>query len=266
MKSQPEDERDKVIIVLDSLSNLSSDKEVKDSLENNQKRDMTRAQDIKKLFRTIVSPLGKLGIPMICTAHVYQTMDLFSRQVVSGGTGIVYAGSLTLMLSAAKLDDKGSDNLVSKKVGDYTKTGIIVTATPQKSRFTIPQKVQFQIPFFKAPNPYVGLEKYLTWENSGIMRGDLYTEKEYAKMSDADKKDCFEMKDENGNLCYAKQKDTARTIVVKHLGKKVPISELFTSTVLTDELLHKLDEEVIRPNFELPSSESMADVEEMLEE
>lgn len=265
LMSKPEEERQKILIVLDSLGNLTSEKEHTDIVEGNNKRDMTLQREVKAMFRNIASPMGVLGIPMICTSHVYQTMDLFSKTVVSGGTGLQFAGSLTIMLNSAKLDDKSSDTAAANKVGDFTKTGIIVTATPQKSRFTIPQKVQFQIPFFKAPNPYIGLEKYLTWENSGIVRGDILTKKDYDKLSEDDKAKCYEMADENGEVCYAKPKDTSRNIVVKHLGTKIPVSELWTPKVFTDELLHKLDEEVIRPSFELPSSDSFADVEELID-
>lgn len=262
---QPEDQREKVIFVLDSLGNLTSTKELNDAMEATGKKDMQRAQDIKALFRMIATPLSKAQSPMIVCTHTYSTQDLYARKIVTGGTGIGFGSSITIMLSNAKLDDKVSDKTAAQKVGDFTKTGTIVTATPHKSRFTIPQKVQFQIPFFKAPNPYIGLEKYLTWENSGIVRGDILTKKEYDKLSEDDKKKCYEMADENGEVCYAKPKDTSRNIVVKHLGTKIPVSELWTPKVFTDELLHKLDEEIIKPSFELPSSDSFADVEELID-
>jgi hypothetical protein len=141
----------------------------------------------------------------------------------------------------------------------------MVTAKTEKSRFTIPQKVKFQIPFFKAPNPYVGLEGYITWENSGILRGELLTEKEYSKLSDNDKKFCYEMTDKDGNTCYARHKDTSQKIVVKHLGEAVPVAELFSSKVITDDILRNLDETVIKPLFELPSFDSNADIDELVD-
>lgn len=199
----------------------------------------------------------------ICVDDVHTYVS--KNGIVNHNSGIQYNASLTMMLTTSKLDDKESDKAASGKVGEFTKTGVLVTATPKKSRFTIPQKVQFQIPFFKAPNPYIGLEKYLTWENSGIVRGDILTKKEYDKLSEDDKAKCYEMADENGEVCYAKPKDTSRNIIVKHLGTKIPVSELWTPKVFTDELLHKLDEEVIRPSFELPSSDSFADVEELID-
>lgn len=191
-------------------------------------------------------------------SHTYVT----ANGVINHNSGINYNSSVTLMLSAAKLDDKESDKEAEKRTGDFIKTGVIVTAKPEKSRFTIPQKVQFQIPFFKAPNPYIGLEKYLTWENSGIMRGKLLSQKEYDKLSESDKALCQPMKDAIGNYCYAYPKITSNKIVVKHLGGEVPIAEMFTSRVFTDELLHKLDDEVIRPLFELPTQCAEDDVNE----
>ena len=143
-----------------------------------------------------------------------------------------------------------------------------MTAKPEKSRFTIPQKVKFNIPFFKAPNPYVGLEAYLTWENSGIMEGILLTEKDYNKLSDKDK-ETVKIFEYNGEKKYAFPKigatQKSRKIIVKHLGEELPITELWTSKVLTDEVLHNLDETIIRPSFELPSQDAASDIDEFLE-
>ena len=159
-------------------------------------------------------------------------------------------------------------NSVKEKIGDFTKLGVTITARPEKSRFTIPQKVQFFIPYFKQPNPYTGLQQYLTWENSGIMEGVLLNEKEYGKLSDKEK-ETVKTFEKDGVTYYAFPKIAGitanRTIVVAHLGKQLKLSELFTPYVLTDEILHKLDEEVIRPNFELPSQESSADLSEFVD-
>jgi RecA/RadA recombinase len=260
----PEGERPKVIFVLDSLGNLTSDKELNDTIDGNDKRDMTRAQAVKALFRTNATALGKIQAPFIVNAHIYRTQDLFAKTVVSGGSGINFNASVTLLLSTSKLDDKQSDKIAENKVGDFVKTGVVVTAKPEKSRFTIPQKVRFQIPFFKAPNPYVGLESYITWENSGIMRGKLITEKEYNKLSDLEKNLCCEMNDSEGKLCYAYPKETSKSIVVKHLGCELPAVELFSSKVLTEEILKHLDETIIKPSFELPSNTGNDDIEELL--
>lgn len=397
MLDMKEEDRKKIILVLDSLGNLTSDKEYTDTLEGTGKRDMTKQQEVKALFRTSATPLGKLGYPFVICSHVYKTMDFFAKTVVSGGclvpeskiytldgvkaisdvteddfvltsngdfkevvatfrytkptikftfddgyeiecsydhkffngntwskatelkvhdslcvldvekahtmksvriteivkydeekevcdlcvddihtyvsengvinhnSGVNFNASVTMMLSTAKLDDKESDKLATKKVGDFTKTGVIVTAKPEKSRFTIPQKVKFQIPFFKKPNPYVGLEAYITWENSGIIRGEMLNEAEYAKLSESEKSHCYEMTDVNGNIAYAKPKDTSKKIVVKHLCDTRPLVSLFSSEVLTDDVLKNLDETVIRPSFELPSNGSTVDIDELID-
>lgn len=258
----------KTIIVLDSLGNLTSDKEYADTLDGNDKRDMTKQQEVKAMFRTNATPLGKLGIPFIVCSHTYQTLDLYSKAVVSGGTGLGYNASLTLLMTTSKYEDRESDKIVEQKVGEFTKTGVTVTAKPEKSRFTIPQKVQFYIPYFKAPNPYVGLEKYVNWDNSGIMEGVLLNEKDYNKLSDAEK-ETVKTFEKDGVTYYAFPKVASinknRTIVVQHLGKQLPLTQFWTPMVLTDEVLHKLDEEIIRPNFELPAQDSFEDLNELID-
>lgn len=194
-------------------------------------------------------------------AHSY----VISNGIINHNSGVIYNSSLTMMLSTAKLDDKISDKEASKKQGDFIKTGVMVTARPEKSRFTIPQKVKFQIPFFKAPNPFVGLELYMTWENSGVLRGKMLSQKEYDKLSDSEKEKCHEMTDENSEIAYAYPKDTSKNIVVKHLHGEVPLIELWTPKVITEEVLKTLDETVIKPNFELPSQDKANDLDEFIE-
>lgn len=260
LETIPEKDRDKVLIVLDSLGNLTSTKEAEDIKELTGKRDMTKQQEIKALFRVCAIPLAKLHIPFIVVSHIYQTQDLFSKRIISGGSGINYNSSVTLMLSAAKLDgnDKENDKLAANSKSELTKTGVIVSATPQKSRFTIPQKVKFYIPFFKKPNQYVGLDQYMTWENSGIVRGKCYNQKEFDKLKPAEQELCLQF-EYNGEMFYALPKDTSKYVVVKHLGCEVPLAELFTPKVMTEEWLRKFDDEVIRPAFELPDQSKFND-------
>lgn len=260
LETIPEKDRDKVLIVLDSLGNLTSTKEAEDIKELTGKRDMTKQQEIKALFRVCATPLAKLHIPFIVVSHIYQTQDLFSKRVISGGSGINYNSSVTLMLSAAKLDgnDKENDKLAANSKSELTKTGVIVSATPQKSRFTIPQKVKFYIPFFKKPNQYIGLDQYMTWENSGIVRGKCYNQKDFDKLKPAEQELCLQF-EYNGEMFYALPKDTSKYVVVKHLGCEVPLAELFTPKVMTEEWLRKFDDEVIRPAFELPDQSKFND-------
>lgn len=258
----------KVVIVLDSIGNLTSDKEFNDSIEGKSARDMTRAQEVKAMFRIITTSLGRLSIPMIVTNHVYANLGSFFGGVEqSSGSGIKFSSSITMLLTAAKLEDKANDKAASEKKGEVVKNGVLVTAKPIKSRFCIPQKVRFQIPYFCKPNPYVGLEQYMTWDNSGICRGNLLEEKEYLKLSESERGKCHVIK-RNNMKKYAYPKDSARTIVCSHLGdcgEAVPLIEFFSSKVFTPEFLDMLNDEVIKPAFELPSQNSFKDIEELEE-
>ena len=264
----PKENRHKCIIVIDSLGNLTSEKEMRDTLAGEEKADFTKQKDVKALFRTNATPIAKLGIPVIVTSHTYSSMEFISKEVVSGGSGLQYNASLTIMMTKAKLNDKESEKAAENRVGEFERTGSTISATSKKSRFTIPQKVKFHIPFFKAPNPYVGLEAYLTWENSGIIQGKALTQKEFDKLSPADQKWLIDnnrkFSSPTGEVLYALNKDTSRSAVIKHLGCEVPIAEIFSSKVMTEEVLRSLDEQIIKPSFQLPSADSNADLEEFL--
>jgi len=82
---------DKVIIVIDSLGNLASIKEVEDALNEKSVADMTRAKQLKSLFRMVTPHLSMKDIPFIGIAHTYDTQEMFSKKVVSGGTGLYYS-------------------------------------------------------------------------------------------------------------------------------------------------------------------------------
>lgn len=182
----------------------------------------------------------------------------------AGGSGIKYNASLTIELSAAKLDDKDNEKAASQRQGadTTTKNGVLVTAKPVKSRFCRPYKVKFQIPYFCAPNKFCGLEAFMNWENSGVVRGSIITEKDYMKMSDAAKAKILTF-DFNGETKYVEPKETARGIVVKHLGCQVPLTEFFTDKVFTQEFLEHLNVNVIHPMFDLPDQNTFEDIKEI---
>jgi RecA/RadA recombinase len=83
------DKKDDVIIFIDSIGNLASKKEVEDAKDEKSVADMTRAKMMKGLFRMVTPYLNLKNIPMIAVNHVYQTQEMFSKAVVSGGTGIM---------------------------------------------------------------------------------------------------------------------------------------------------------------------------------
>ena len=201
---------------------------------------------------------------MIVCNHVYQGVSFIPQTFQSSGSGIVYNASITIELSAAKLDDKENDNAAKLKQGtdNAVKTGVLVTAKPIKNRFARPIKIKFGIPFYKNMNPYIGLEQFMTWDNSGVCRGNLITQKDYDKLSESDKKKIYVF-DFNGETKYCQPKDTARGIVVKHLGKQVSFIEFYTNEVFTDEFLTLLNENVIKPLFQLPDRNSFEDIKEL---
>jgi RecA/RadA recombinase len=82
---------DHVIVIVDSVGNLASKKEVEDALEGKSVADMTRAKQLKSLFRMVTPHLTIKDIPMIVVNHTYKEVGLFPKDVVSGGTGIYYS-------------------------------------------------------------------------------------------------------------------------------------------------------------------------------
>jgi RecA/RadA recombinase len=269
----------KTMVVLDSLGNLSSEKEVEDSTSGSNKRDMTKQQQIRKLFRVNGLKFAKLGIPFIINNHVYDAMSMFTPKEISGGGGVKYNASIILVLAKGKLDDEAEEKRAKEKNLDMVRVGVTIYITPVKQRFARPIKVKIHIPFFKAPNPYVGLEGFVSWDVCGVMRGNMLTEKEYSKLEDADKKTCVafqgwdlvknektgEMEKIPNKLVWAQAKATARQLICKHLGGEAPLIDLFTNKVFTDEILRTLDEKVIKPLFQLPDINSLEDLEELTE-
>jgi len=96
---------DKVFILVDSIGNLASKKEVQDSLDGKSVADMTRAKQLKSLFRMITPYLTTVDIPMVAINHTYQTMEMFSKAVVSGGTGIMYSASTVWIIGRSQNKD-----------------------------------------------------------------------------------------------------------------------------------------------------------------
>ena len=82
---------DKVIIVIDSIGNLASKKELEDAMNEKSVADMSRAKALKGLFRMVTPYLAMRNIPMLAINHTYQEMGLFPKAIVSGGTGIYYS-------------------------------------------------------------------------------------------------------------------------------------------------------------------------------
>jgi RecA/RadA recombinase len=253
----------KIAMVIDSLGNLATDKEINDAMSGSDKRDMTKQQNLKSMFRVITTDLAELKIPLYVANHVYAAIGSYvPMNVQSGGSGAIYNASIIVEFHKAGLKDGDGDAAQAN-----SKSGIIVTSKIVKNRFARPIPIKFHISFFKGMNPYVGLENYVTWENSGIGRGELVEEILETPVFEADgvTPKIFRGKPKiertkTGNITF-KADPSAKTFAVKHLNKTVKGSELFTSAVFTEEVLKKLDENVIKPMFELPKV--VSDVEDL---
>lgn len=99
---------DKVIIVIDSVGNLASKKELEDAMNEKSVADMTRAKSLKALFRMVTPYLTMKNIPLLAINHTYQTQEMYSKAVVSGGTGITYSAD-NIWIIGRQQDKEGTE-------------------------------------------------------------------------------------------------------------------------------------------------------------
>lgn len=85
------EKKDKVCIIIDSIGNLASKKEVEDAMNEKSVADMSRAKQMKSLFRMVTPHLNLKDIPMIVVNHTYKEIGLYPKDIVSGGTGAYYS-------------------------------------------------------------------------------------------------------------------------------------------------------------------------------
>ena len=150
----PEADRQPMFICLDSLGMLSTTKEVEDTAEGKETRDMTRAQVLKAAFRVLTLKLGRAKVPMVVTNHTYDVVgSMFPTKEMGGGSGLKYAASSIVYLSKRKEKD-------GTEVG-----GNIIHCKNHNSRFTKENKmVDVKLTYDKGLDKYYGLlelaEKY----------------------------------------------------------------------------------------------------------
>jgi len=121
----PIEERKPCMFVLDSLGMLSTEKEIRDALDDKQVRDMTKSQLVKGAFRMLTLKLGQANVPLIVTNHTYDVIGSYvPTKEMGGGSGLKYAASTIIYLSKAKEKD-------GKEV-----IGNIIKAKTHKSRLS----------------------------------------------------------------------------------------------------------------------------------
>lgn len=137
---------DKVIFVIDSIGNTASLKELNDALEERTVAEMQRAKTIKQLFRMVTPSLVNKDIPCICICHTYQEMSLYPKQIISGGTGLIYSANQAFIIG--KSQEKDGTELA----------GWNFTLNVEKSRFVREKsKLTFRVLYESGIQKYSGL-------------------------------------------------------------------------------------------------------------
>lgn len=140
------DEPDRVVFFIDSVGNVASAKEISDAEDEKSVADMTRAKQLKSLFRIVTPYFTMLDIPCICINHSYQTQEMFSKTVMSGGTGIMYSADTVIMLG--KQQEKEGKDIV----------GYHFIMNIEKSRFVKEKmKIPLTVTYEKGIDPFSGL-------------------------------------------------------------------------------------------------------------
>ena len=145
--SQNESDKQPLFLCLDSLGMLSTTKEVEDTSDGKETRDMTRAQVLKAAFRVLTLKLGRAKVPMVVTNHTYDVIgSMFPQKEMGGGSGLKYAASSIIYLSKRK--EKDGTEVV----------GNIIHCKNHKSRLTVENKmVDVRLTYDKGLDRYYGL-------------------------------------------------------------------------------------------------------------
>lgn len=158
---EKQNERPPMIMVLDSLGQLSSTKELEDTAEGKETVDMTKAKVLKATFRVLGGRLAKLGIPLLVANHTYSSIGGFiSEEQMSGGSGLRFTASTIIYLTKKK-DKDGTETI-----------GNIIHCKMKKSRFTKENKViDLKLSYDTGLDKYYGLheiaEKYEYFKRVG---------------------------------------------------------------------------------------------------
>lgn len=225
------------LIVLDSVGQMSSNKEKEDLISGNIKVDMTRAKSLAALFRSINTDLGFLDIPMVVCNHVYlEQGNMYPQQILKGGKALVYSSSVIGMMSKAKLKTGEEDDL------DLGQSGIVVTFKTAKNRLAKPKQIKFEISFISGMNKYTGLDAFC--------RSEFYDQIGIAQGKEEVDRSTGELKfTPGGNRWF-----------VRHLGKSVTSKQLFTEEIFTMDVLKKM-EPIVNGYFRYKSLDEIEETE-----
>ncbi len=153
-RAMPEENRPKVLFVIDSLGMLLTPTDVNQFEAGDLKGDMGRKpKALTALVRNCVNMFGSLNIGLVATNHTYASQDMFDPDdKISGGQGFIYASSIVVAMKKLKLKEDEDGNKISDVVG------IRAACKIMKTRYAKPfESVQVKIPYATGMNPYSGL-------------------------------------------------------------------------------------------------------------
>jgi RecA/RadA recombinase len=142
-KLQSVEANEKVFVMIDSIGNLASKKEVEDAENEKSVADMSRAKSLKSLFRIVTPYLTTKSIPCLAINHIYKELGMYPKSIVSGGTGIYYSANQIFIITRAQ--EKDGDELAGYKF----------TINIEKSRYV---KEKSKLPFTVLMNG--GIQKW----------------------------------------------------------------------------------------------------------
>ena len=176
-KTLPEDDRPKVLFVLDSLGMLLTPTDVNQFQAGDMKGDMGRKpKALTALVRNCVNMFGDLNIGLIATNHTYASQDMFDPDdKISGGQGFIYASSIVVAMKKMKLKEDEDGNKISEV------KGIRAGCKIMKTRYAKPfESMQVKIPYETGMNPYSGMTDLA--EGKGMLKKEgnslVYTTKD----------------------------------------------------------------------------------------
>ena len=153
-KAMPEEDRPKVLFVIDSLGMLLTPTDVDQFNKGDMKGDMGRKpKALTSLVRNTVNMIGSHNVGLVCTNHTYASQDMFDPDdKISGGQGFIYASSIVVAMKKLKLKEDEDGNKISEV------RGIRAGCKVMKTRYAKPfEGVQVKIPYETGMNPYSGL-------------------------------------------------------------------------------------------------------------
>ena len=166
-KTMPDEERPKILFVIDSLGMLLTPTDVDQFNKGDMKGDMGRKpKALTSLVRNTVNMIGSCNVGLVCTNHTYASQDMFDPDdKISGGQGFIYASSIVVAMKKLKLKEDEDGNKISEV------RGIRAGCKVMKTRYAKPfEAVQVKIPYETGMNPYSGLVDL--FEKKGLLVKD----------------------------------------------------------------------------------------------